>query len=112
AFQSAGSAVHPATGYSLRFADRPQDAPIIHFGGPLRIMLINPERFTAGAKAGQRYELEARGGPPGPGKDTAALIYDTQLGLAVDPDNGTVAELEFADRDGRKQRQHFHQVCD
>jgi len=112
AVQSAGSAVHPATGYNLRFADRPQDAPVIHFGGPMRIMLMQPERFTAGVKAGQRYELVARVGTPGLGKDTAAIIDDTDLGLSVDPDNGTVAELEFADGSGRKQRQHFKQVCD
>ena len=112
AVQSAGSAVHPATGYNLRFADRPQDAPVIHFGGPMRIMLMQPERFTAGVKAGQRYELVARVGTPGLGKETAAIIDDTDLGLSVDPDNGTVAELEFADGSGRKQRQHFKQVCD
>jgi len=112
AFQSAGSAVHPAEGYNLRFADRPQDAPVIHFGGPLRIMLRHPERFTAGIKAGQRYQLEARVGTPGLDKDTPAVIDDPPLGLAVDPNEGTVAELEFVDRDGRKKRQHSKLVCD
>jgi len=120
AFQSAGSAVHPAAGYNdkkapapnLRFADRPQDAPVIHFGGPLRIMVRHPERFTAGIKAGEKYELEARVGTPGLDKDTPAIIDDTDLGLSVDPDEGTVAELEFVDRDGRKQRQHLKLVCD
>jgi hypothetical protein len=111
ALQSAGSAIHPAEGYSLRFADRPQYAPVIHFGGPLRIMLMEPERFTAGIKAGQTYELKARVGTPGLDKDTAAVIDDTDLGLSVDPDDGTVAELEFADRTGRKQRQHLKLVC-
>ena len=120
AFQSVGSAVHPAAGYNdkkapapnLRFADRPQDAPVIHFGGPLRIMVRHPERFTAGIKAGEKYELEARVGTPGLDKDTPAIIDDTDLGLSVDPDEGTVAELEFVDRDGRKQRQHLKLVCD
>jgi hypothetical protein len=112
ALQSAGSAVRPAAGYNLRFADRPQDAPVIHFGGPLRIMVKHPERFTAGIKAGQTYELEARVGTPGLDKDTAAIIDDTDLGLSVDPDNGTVAELEFADRKGRQQRQRLKLVCD
>jgi hypothetical protein len=120
AFQSAGSAVHPAAGYNdkkapapnLCFADRPQDAPVIHFGGPLQILLRHPERFTAGIKAGQTYELEARVGTPGLDKDTPAVIDDTDLGLAVDPNEGTVAELEFVDRDGRKQRLHLKLVCD
>src|SRR5262249_31826721 len=112
AFQSAGSAVHPAEGYNLRFADRPQDAPVIHFGGPLRILLRHPERFTSGIKAGQRYQFEARVGTPGLDKDTPAVIDDTDLGLSVDPDEGTVAELEFVDRDGRKQRLHSKLVCD
>ena len=112
AFQRAGSAVHPAEGYNLRFADRPQDAPVVHFGGPLRIMLRKPERFTAGVKAGQTYELEARVGTPGLDKDTAAIIDDTDLGLSVDPDNGTVAELEFADRYGRWCLLRLKVVCD
>lgn len=112
AFQSAGSAVHPAEGYNLRFADRPQDAPVVHFGGPLRIMLRKPEQFTAGVKAGQTYEVEARVGTPGLGKDTAAVIDDTDLGISVDPNDGTVVELEFADRTGHKQRQRLKLVCD
>jgi hypothetical protein len=112
ALQSAGSAVHPAEGYNLRFADRPQDAPVIHFGGPLRILLRHPERFTAGVKAGQKYEFEARVGTPGLDKDTPAIIDDPALGLCVDPDEGTVAELEFMDRDGRKQRLRSKLVCD
>jgi hypothetical protein len=120
AFQSAGSAVHPAAGYNdkkapapkLRFADRPQDAPVLHFGGPLQIMLRHPERLMAGIKAGQTYELEARVGTPGLDKDTPAVIDDTDLGLAVEPNEGAVAELEFVDREGRKRRQHFKHVCD
>jgi hypothetical protein len=112
AFQSAGSAVHPAEGYNLRFADRPQDGPVIHFGGPLRIMLRHPERFTAGIKAGQTYGLRARVGTPGLDKDTPAIIDDTDLGLFVDPDEGTVAESEFVDRGGRKQRLRLKLVCD
>ena len=85
---------------------------MIHFGGPLRIMVRHPERFTAGIKAGQQYELEARVGTPGLDRDTPAIIDDTDLGLSVNPDEGTVAELEFVDRDGRKQRLHSKLVCD
>jgi hypothetical protein len=30
----------------LQFADRPQDAPIVHFGGPLQVNLFDPLRLT------------------------------------------------------------------
>jgi hypothetical protein len=111
-FQSAGSAVHPTEGYNLRFADRPDDAPVIHFGGPLRIMLVQPERLTAGMTAGQTYELNARVGTPGLDKDTAAIMDDTELFSFVNADHGTVADLEFTDRNGRTQRQRLKLVCD
>jgi hypothetical protein len=112
ALQSAGSDVHPTEGHNLRFADRPKDAPMIHFGGPLQIMLVRPERLTAGIKAGQTYELKARVGTPGLDKDTAAIMDDTHLFSFVSADHGTVADLEFADRNGRNQRQHSKLVCD
>jgi hypothetical protein len=35
--QGAGGFVYPHHGFRLQFAARPQDAPIIHFGGPLRL---------------------------------------------------------------------------
>jgi hypothetical protein len=112
AFQRAGSVVHPTEGYNLRFADRPKDAPVIHFGGPLRIMLVQPEPFTAGIKAGQTYELKARVGTPGLDKDTAAIMDDTDLFSFVSADHGTVADLEFTDRKGRNQRQHLKLACE
>jgi hypothetical protein len=112
AIQSAGSDVRPTEGYNLRFADRPNDAPVIHFGGPLRIMLVQPERFTAGIKAGQRYQLKARVGTPGLDKDTAAIMDDNVLFSYVDADRAAVADWEFVDRNGRNQRQHLKLVCD
>jgi hypothetical protein len=111
-FQSAGSLVHPTEGHSLRFADRPEDAPVIHFGGPLRIMLMGPERFTKGIQAGQRYELHARVGTPGLSKDTATIIDDTDMFSFVNADHGSVAEREYTDRHGRNQRQHLKLACD
>jgi hypothetical protein len=63
--QSAGSFVYPFHGFRLAFATRPQDAPILHFGGPLRMIVVKPDRFTAGMKVGVAYELEARVGTPG-----------------------------------------------
>jgi hypothetical protein len=111
-FQSAGSLVHPTEGQTLRFAERPEDAPVIHFGGPLRIMLMEPERFTRGVQAGQRYELQARVGTPGLSKDTAAIIDDLHMFSLVNADHGSVGDLEYTDRDGRSQRQHLKLVCD
>src|SRR5262245_39202710 len=32
----------------LQFADRPQDAPIVHFGGPWKITLVGRQQLTAG----------------------------------------------------------------
>src|SRR5262245_34194322 len=36
--------------FRLQFAARPADAPIVHFGGPLRMILLQPQRLTAGIK--------------------------------------------------------------
>jgi hypothetical protein len=111
-FQSAGSLVHPTEGHRLRFADRPADAPVVHFGGPLRIMLLGPERLTRGIRPGQRYELHARVGTPGLSKEAAAIIDDTAMFSFVSADHGSVADLEYTDRNGRSRRQHLKLVCD
>jgi hypothetical protein len=111
-FQSAGSLVHPTEGLRLRFTDRPQDAPVIHFGGPLRIMLMEPERLTKGIRPGQRYELHARVGTPGLSNETAAIIDDTNMFSFVNADHGSVADLEYTDRNGRSRREHLKLVCD
>jgi hypothetical protein len=107
--QSAGTRVYYHK-YHLHFAARPEDAPVIHFGGPLRMMLIKPERPAVGLT----YDLEARVGTPGLGKDTAAIIDDdTPLGESSDArPAAAVAEFEFTDRDGRKQRVRQRLVYD
>jgi hypothetical protein len=65
-------------------------------------------------KVGVEYELEARVGTPGLGKDTAALINsDDPLDASSDALPAmAVAELEFADRDGQKQRLRKRLVYD
>jgi hypothetical protein len=112
--QCAGGFVYPRHGFRLQFAARPADAPIVHFGGPLRMILLQPQRLTAGMKAGVEYELEARVGTPGLGKDTAALINsDDPLEANSDAlPARAVAELEFADRDGQKRRLRKRLVYD
>lgn len=104
--QCAGGFLYPRRDFRLQFAARPADAPIVHFGGPLRMILLQPQRLTAGMKVGVEYELKARVGTPGLGKDTAALINSDDpldASSAALPDRA-VSELEFADRDGQKQR--------
>jgi hypothetical protein len=103
--QSAGTLVYYHR-YRLDFAARPNDAPVIHFGGPLAMMLLKPERLSAGMKAGVTYDLEARVGTPGLGKDTTATI-DDDVSLGGDSDArsaAAVGELQFTDRQGRTQR--------
>ena len=112
--QCAGGFIYPLHGFHLQFAARPADAPIVHFGGPLRMILLQPQRLTAGMKVGVEYELEARVGTPGLGKDTAALINsDDPLDASSDALPAmAVAELEFSDRDGQKQRLRTRLVYD
>jgi hypothetical protein len=112
--QGAGGFVYPHHGFRLQFAARAQDAPIIHFGGPLRMILLQPERLIAGMKQGVRYEIEARVGTPGLGKDTAALIdEDVPFGASSDAlPPMAVTEFEFTDRQGRKQRLRDRLVFD
>jgi hypothetical protein len=54
----------------LQFADRPQDAPIIHFGGPLVVTLFAPQRLTAG----RAKDLVLGVGTPGIGPGTTAWV--------------------------------------
>jgi hypothetical protein len=112
--QSAGSFVYPFHGFRLAFATRPQDAPILHFGGPLRMIVVKPDRFTAGMKVGVAYELEARVGTPGLGKDTAALIdSDDPLGASSDAlPPMAVYEFEFPTPGGKKERLRERLVFD
>jgi hypothetical protein len=112
--QCAGAFAYAHHGFRLRFAARRQDAPVVHFGGPLRMVLLRPERLTTGMKAGVTYDLEARVGTPGLGKDAAALIdSDVPLGESSDARNPVaVAEVEFTDRQGRKQRLRERLVYD
>jgi len=54
----------------LEFADRPQDAPVIHFGGPWQIMLFGPHQLAIGRDT----DLVLGVGTPGVGPGTTAYI--------------------------------------
>src|SRR5205085_10370706 len=82
---------------ALSFADRPQDAPIIHFGGALRMGLSN------NSEEWQKFEWEklVRGeelfvwvGTPGLGKGTFAALAHADIPKDVHP----VADFEFSNR--------------
>jgi hypothetical protein len=75
----------------LHFAARPQDAPVIHFGGPLRVVPAGRPVFRRGADG---QTLSVRLGSPGLGQGTLALL-DTGR---VPADRHAVAQIEFPRR--------------
>jgi hypothetical protein len=54
----------------LQFADRPQDAPIVHFGGPWQVMLFGSQTLTIG----RERDMVLGVGTPGLGAGTSAYI--------------------------------------
>lgn len=72
----------------LRFAARPQDAPIVHFHGPLTMTLLPLQRLVRG----QETELKVHVGARGLGAGTfAAILYQNRVPEDVHPE----AEVEF-----------------
>jgi hypothetical protein len=66
----------------LQFADRPQDAPVIHFGGPWQIMLFGQQHLTIGREA----DVTLGVGTPGIGPGTTSWIdYDGVIPATVYP---------------------------
>jgi hypothetical protein len=55
----------------LRFAPKPSDAPIIHFGGPLQMSLWYPQRL----QVGRSVDVTLGVGTPGVGPGTMAYIF-------------------------------------
>ncbi len=72
---------------SFRFAARPQDAPIVHFGGPLQMSL----RIEQSLRRGRRASLMTMIGTPGRGDGTFAALDYPMVPSGVNP----VAEIEF-----------------
>jgi hypothetical protein len=54
----------------LRFGDRPQEAPVIHFGGPWQVTLFGRRKFTVGRET----DLLLGVGTPGLGACTTAYV--------------------------------------
>jgi hypothetical protein len=77
--------------HDFRFADRPQDAPIVHFDGPLTLQRNDAKlAFVRGEKP---TPLGVTVGTPGLGKDTFTEI------LFREGDPNGVAEIVFPHRD-------------
>jgi hypothetical protein len=57
----------------FQFARRPQDAPVVHFGGPLAVTLFGPHRLTAGRETDLVLGVGTPGLAPG---TTAWLDYE------------------------------------
>lgn len=66
----------------LQFGARPQDAPIVHFHGPLTMHLSRQKVFAAGKEA---EDLYAELGTPGVGKGSFASISYQPVPAAVHP---------------------------
>jgi hypothetical protein len=81
----------------LQFANRAQDAPVVHFGGPLRLGFVKPPTFRSGPPSPDEPDrvLEVNIGTQGLGKGTFAyLLYAKRV-----PWNSQVtAEIEFPSR--------------
>jgi hypothetical protein len=82
----------------LRFADRPQDAPIVHLAGPLTFLLEEYGEKSLRFVPGQEAHFTVLLGTPGVGKGTAAYGYSEQFARpgAVK----TVVEAVFPAKDG------------
>jgi hypothetical protein len=77
---------------ACRFGDRPQDAPILHFNGPLSFHPEPPAELTRGEK---KAELSVDIGTAGLGKDSFATVRAKQ---AVPKGTSLVADIEFPNK--------------
>jgi len=81
-----------ATGF-LRWADRPEEAPIIHFGGPWRIVLSGDHRFTVDRETDIYLTFGTAGLGPG---TTTAVAYEG----VVPPEVYPTVEIAYAANPG------------
>jgi hypothetical protein len=85
----------------LQFAARPDDAPILHFGGPWEVRPYVAQKFVLG----REDEFTAVIGTPGLGPGTLAVIlYHTQgddATIFVPRDARLVLDVEFPGAEGR-----------
>jgi hypothetical protein len=80
--------------YDFRFADRPQEAPIVHMDGPLTLKPMDKKQEFVRGETPCRFPVMV--GTPGLGKGTFTQL----LFVPGDPDG--VAEIAFPHRDADK----------
>src|SRR5262245_27089875 len=88
------------------FARRPQDAPAVHFNGPLTILpRCNPHENQVLKPWGSMHKFRAAIGTPGLGNETFAFLDPDAVPAGIHP----VAEVEFpaASADARPGRARF-----
>jgi hypothetical protein len=80
----------PQSAYgAMVLGDRPQEAPVIHFGGPLRVQpLIEGQSFKRGENAS---DLRVVVGTSGLGRGTFAALGNQEIPVEFNP----IAEVEF-----------------
>lgn len=84
----------------LAFADRPKDAPLIHFDGPLTLRIgdIKPPQWE---KTKKSFDFQVEVGTPGVGKGTLAQLSYSRVGAkgeildVIPQDAYPIAEVEF-----------------
>lgn len=81
----------PSPRCELRFADRPQDAPIVHFDGPLTFELADDKRVLV--RGANPSPLEVMLGTPGVGRGAFAAFTFWPT------DTPALAEIAFPNRD-------------
>src|SRR5262249_30047521 len=85
----------------LQFADRPADAPVLHFGGAWAVWPREGQKFVLG----RPEEFTALVGTPGLGPGTLAVILYHTLGddrtVFVPPEARPVLEVQFPGKEGR-----------
>jgi hypothetical protein len=81
----------------VRFADRPEVAPVLHFDGPLTMGLTDPDKQVLG-RGDTRSQINAWIGTPSPATQRGATVYlDHSQGIL----SGThpIATVEFPNQD-------------
>jgi hypothetical protein len=75
---------------NLKFSDRPETAPVLHFGGPLQLTLLMPEWN----RSDPEQDVRAWIGTWGTGRGAFAAIEYTRVPEHAHP----MAEVEFPNR--------------
>jgi hypothetical protein len=88
----------------LQFAERPQDAPIIHLGGPWQVTFAERPRLAAGREA----EVNLVVGAPGLGAGTTAIVgYENLIPENVYP----TAEITYPPgREGERPLRELYEI--